>query len=50
MKVTFVERKVTLKDTFKEKFCAKLNKFDKIFDETAKEARKADFFFGRGLY
>ena len=36
MKVTFVERKVTLKDTFKEKFCAKLNKFDKIFDETAK--------------
>ncbi len=36
MKVTFVERKVTLKDTFKEKFLSKLNKFDKIFDETAK--------------
>ncbi len=36
MKVTFVERRVTLKDTFKEKFCAKLDKFDKIFDETAK--------------
>jgi len=36
MNVTFVERKVTLKDTFKEKFSAKLAKFDKIFDETAK--------------
>ncbi len=36
MNVTFVERKVTLKDTFKEKFAAKLSKFDKIFDETAK--------------
>ncbi len=36
MKVTFVERKVTLKDTFKEKFCAKLSKFDKIFDEASK--------------
>ena len=36
MKLTFVERKVSLKDTFKEKFTAKLSKFDKIFDDSAK--------------
>lgn len=36
MKATFIERKVTLKDSYKEKFNLKLSKFDKIFDETAK--------------
>ena len=36
MKATFIERKVTLKDNYKEKFNLKLSKFDKIFDDTAK--------------
>lgn len=36
MKATFIERKVTLKDSYKEKFNLKLSKFDKIFDDTAK--------------
>ncbi len=35
MRVTFIERKFQAKDTFKEKFEAKLKKFDKIFDDTA---------------
>ena len=35
MRVTFNERKFQAKDSFKEKFEAKLSKFDKIFDETA---------------
>lgn len=36
MNATFIERKVTLKDSYKEKFNLKLSKFDKIFDDTAK--------------
>ena len=35
MRVTFNERKFQAKDSFKEKFVAKLSKFDKIFDDTA---------------
>lgn len=35
MRVTFNERKFQAKDSFKEKFAAKLSKFDKIFDDTA---------------
>lgn len=35
MKVTFNERKFQAKDSFKEKFVAKLSKFDKIFDDNA---------------
>lgn len=36
MNATFIERKVTLKDSYKEKFNLKLSKFDKIFDDTAR--------------
>ena len=35
MRVTLNERKFQAKDSFKEKFAAKLSKFDKIFDDTA---------------
>ncbi len=35
MRVIFNERKFQAKDSFKEKFAAKLSKFDKIFDDNA---------------
>ena len=33
MKITYVARKVTLRDNFKERVERKLNKFEKIFSD-----------------
>lgn len=38
MKITYVARKVTLRDNFKERVEQKLNKFSKIFSENAEAA------------